>query len=107
MFLHAGLTVLMLLLFFSRSLTGTAVMELMKVILLQGNMDPALNRHASLPAAQLAALCEVAASCLEPHPTDRSALAHDLCPAAHADQTKLPQESFLSGNSALLQTSGS
>ena len=84
----------MVLLFFSWSLTGRAVMELMKVISLQGNLDPALNRHASLPAAQLAALCEVAASCLEPQPTDRSALAHDFCLAAHADQSKLHQESL-------------
>lgn len=44
---------------------------LQAVQLMQGNLDPALNRHASLPAAQLAALCEVAASCLEPQPTDR------------------------------------
>ena len=97
----------MVLLFFSRSLTGRAVMELMVVILLQGNLDPALNRHASLPAAQLAALCEVAASCLEPQPTDRSAPAQDACPASHADHIKLHQESYLSGDSALLQISGS
>jgi hypothetical protein len=82
----------MVLLFFSWSLTGRAVMELMVVVFLQGNLDPALNRHASLPATQLAALCEVAASCLEPQPTDRSALARDFCPAAHADQPKLHQE---------------
>ena len=82
----------MVLLFFSRSLTGRAVMELMVVVFLQGNLDPALNRHASLPAAQLAALCEVAASCLEPQPTDRSALARHFCPNAHADQPKLHQE---------------
>ncbi|KAL0027374.1 hypothetical protein WJX79_006143 [Trebouxia sp. C0005] len=44
---------------------------LQAVQLMQGNLDPALNRHASLPAVQLAALCEVAASCLEPQPTDR------------------------------------
>lgn len=48
---------------------------LQAVQLMQGNLDPALNRHASLPAAQLAALCEVAASCLEPQPTDRPAAA--------------------------------
>lgn len=59
-------------------------MELKVVVALQGNLDPALNRHASLPAVQLAALCEVAASCLEPQPTDRSALAHDFCRALHA-----------------------
>ncbi|DBA97305.1 TPA: hypothetical protein ACH3X1_015045 [Trebouxia sp. C0004] len=44
---------------------------LQAVQLMQGNLDPALNRHASLPPAQLAALCEVAASCLELQPTDR------------------------------------
>ena len=97
---------LMVRLFFNQSLTGRAVMELMVVAVLQGNLDPALKRHASLPAAQLAALCEVAASCLEPQPTDRSALAHDFCPAAHADQSKLHQEFDLSDDSALLQTSG-
>ncbi len=88
----------MVLLFFSQSLAGRAVMELMVVVVLQGNLDPALNRHASLPAAQLAALCEVAASCLEPQPTDRSAAvclsvcAQDACSAARADQLKLHQE---------------
>ena len=83
----------MVLLFFSWSLSGRAVMGLRIVILLQGNLDPALNRHASLPAAQLAALCEVAASCLEPQPTDRSAPAHNFCSASHADHTKLHKES--------------
>lgn len=97
----------MVLLFFSWSLSGRAVMGLRIVILLQGNLDPALNRHASLPAAQLAALCEVAASCLEPQPTDRSAPAHNFCSASHADHTKLHKESYLSGASALLQNCGS
>ncbi len=95
----------MVLLFFSRSLTGRAVMELLVVVFLQGNLDPALNRHASLPAAQLAALCEVAASCLEPHPADRSAPAQDACPASQADQTKLYRELYLSDDSAVLQIS--
>ena len=40
-------------------------------VLMQGNLDPALKRHAPLPAAQLAALCEVAASCLESRACDR------------------------------------
>ncbi len=97
----------MVLLFFSRSLTGRAVMELIDLVVLQGNLDPALNRHASLRAAQLAALCEVAASCLEPQPTDRSPPAHDFCPTSHADQIKLHHKIYLSDDSALLQTSGS
>lgn len=95
---------LKVLLFFNQSSTGRAVRELMVVVVLQGNLDPALNRHASLPSAQLAALCEVAASCLEPQPTDRSAPAHESCPTSHADQTKLHQKFCLSGTSALLQT---
>ena len=44
----------------------------------QGNLDPALKRHAPLPAAQLAALCEVAASCLESQACDRL-VAQQLC----------------------------